>query len=208
MAVGLRAAGNIKIANLTITNCNIERLYGDVFRWDWLLISLFPIILCSRSNNIVKLIIEDTPIRDIADDTFVGVGDFLQEFSLVNSRLNTFPQGALKSLTAIKKIVIDKRWQLSLILIVYEIFSHVTFHFQWLGTIASRCFPWTVQAQDHPSVQCKGWNLGQERLQWSEEPEGAESPHQQHHCNQARNIRFWAGAWKTRNDIYLVNLSS
>ena len=73
------------------------------------MISLFPIILCSRSNNIVKLIIEDTPIRDIADDTFVGVGDFLQEFSLVNSRLNTFPQGALKSLTAIKKIVIDKR---------------------------------------------------------------------------------------------------
>ena len=93
MAVGLRAARDTKIANLTITNCNIERLYGDVF----------------RSSNIVKIIIEDTPIRDIADDTFIGVGDYLEELILVNSRLKTFPQAALKSLSTIKKIVIDKR---------------------------------------------------------------------------------------------------
>ena len=47
MAVGLKQADNVKIANLTILNCNIERLYGDIF----------------RSNQIVKIIIEDTPIR-------------------------------------------------------------------------------------------------------------------------------------------------
>ena len=47
MAVGLRQADNIKIANLTITNCNVERLYGDIF----------------RNSQIVKIIIEDTPIR-------------------------------------------------------------------------------------------------------------------------------------------------
>ena len=47
MAVGLRQADNVKIANLTIINCNIERLYGDIF----------------RNNQIVKIIIEDTPIR-------------------------------------------------------------------------------------------------------------------------------------------------
>ena len=47
MAVGLRQADDIKIANLTIINCNMERLYGDIF----------------RTSQIVKLIIEDTPIR-------------------------------------------------------------------------------------------------------------------------------------------------
>ena len=36
-----------KIKNLTIVNCNLERLYGDVF----------------RTNKITKLVIRDTPIR-------------------------------------------------------------------------------------------------------------------------------------------------
>lgn len=47
MAVGLRQADGIKIANLSIVNCNVERLYGDIF----------------RNSQIVKIIIEDTPIR-------------------------------------------------------------------------------------------------------------------------------------------------
>ena len=47
MAVGLRQADNVKIANLSIINCNIERLYGDIF----------------RNSEIAKIIIEDTPIR-------------------------------------------------------------------------------------------------------------------------------------------------
>ena len=47
MAVGLRQADNVKIANLSIINCNVERLYGDIF----------------RNSQIVKIIIEDTPIR-------------------------------------------------------------------------------------------------------------------------------------------------
>ena len=43
----LRQADGVKIANLTIVNCNMERLYGDIF----------------RTSEIVKMIIEDTPIR-------------------------------------------------------------------------------------------------------------------------------------------------
>ena len=93
MAVGLRQATKVQIANLTITNCNMERLYGDVF----------------RSNNIVKIIIRDTPIRDIANDTFIGVGEYLQEFQLINSRLKTFPAGAIQALSVVQKIIIDKR---------------------------------------------------------------------------------------------------
>ena len=93
MAVGLRAAAKVQIANLTITNCNIERLFGDVF----------------RANNIAKIIVIDTPIRDIANDTFVGVGAYLKEFHLVNSRLKTFPVGAVQFLSVVTKIVIDRR---------------------------------------------------------------------------------------------------
>ena len=40
-----RAGGKIK--NLTIVNCNVEKLYGDIF----------------RTNKITKLVIRDTPIR-------------------------------------------------------------------------------------------------------------------------------------------------
>ena len=40
-----RAGGKIK--NLTIVNCNVEKLYGDIF----------------RTNKITKLVIKDTPIR-------------------------------------------------------------------------------------------------------------------------------------------------
>ena len=93
MAVGLRAAAKVQIANLTITNCNMERLFGDVF----------------RANNIGKIIIKDTPIREIANDTFAGVGEFLKEFHLINSRLKTFPLGAVQFLSVITKIVIDRR---------------------------------------------------------------------------------------------------
>ena len=42
MAVGLKQA-KVKMANLTISNCNIEKLYGDVF----------------RSNEIAKIILKD-----------------------------------------------------------------------------------------------------------------------------------------------------
>ena len=115
MAVGLRQADNVKIANLTIINCNIERLYGDIF----------------RNNQIVKIIIEDTPIRyrrklklllimindndlcrcvrDIRNDTFYQIGDFLEELHLVNTRLQTLPVAAFQQLKVIKKIIIDRR---------------------------------------------------------------------------------------------------
>ena len=93
MAVGLRAATDVLIANLTITDCNIERLYGDVFRF----------------NKIEKIIIVDTPIRDIANDTFIAVGDHIKEFQLINSRLKTFPAGAIQSLSVIERFIIDKR---------------------------------------------------------------------------------------------------
>ena len=63
-------------------------------------------------------------------------------------------------------------------IVSHKYFSHVTFHFQWLGTTATRCLPRSLQAEDNPSVQCKSWNTGEECLQWSEELEITESSHQ------------------------------
>ena len=108
-----------KIKNLTIVNCNLERLYGDVF----------------RTNKITKLVIRDTPIRfyllpevktvvifatsyfkspsfspnlwssgsnfplqvvllfcrEIRNDTFIGLEDSLEELIVENSRLEKLP---------------------------------------------------------------------------------------------------------------------
>ena len=106
-----------KIKNLTIVNCNLERLYGDVF----------------RTNKITKLVIRDTPIRfyllpevktvvifasyyfkspslppnllssgsdahfillfcrEIRNDTFIGLEDSLEELIVENSRLQKLP---------------------------------------------------------------------------------------------------------------------
>ena len=132
MAVGLRRFGFCwafcifirllhrtggKIKNLTIVNCNLERLYGDVF----------------RTNKITKLVIRDTPIRfyllpevktvvifasyyfkspslspnlgssgsdahfillfcrEIRNDTFIGLEDSLEELIVENSRLQKLP---------------------------------------------------------------------------------------------------------------------
>jgi len=91
MAVGLKQA-KVKIANLTITNCNIEKLYGDVF----------------RANEVTKIVIEDTPIRAIENDTFIEVGKYIKELHLINTRLETFPYGAFQSLLEVHKIKIDK----------------------------------------------------------------------------------------------------
>eukprot|EP00092_Neocalanus_flemingeri_P025507 GFUD01027655.1.p1 GENE.GFUD01027655.1~~GFUD01027655.1.p1 ORF type:complete len:1068 (-),score=163.25 GFUD01027655.1:152-3355(-) len=90
MSVGLKQS-KVKIANLTIINCNIERLYGDVF----------------RSNEVTKIVIEDTPIRSIENDTFIEVGEFIEELILKNTRLETFPYGALQSLSKVHTIKID-----------------------------------------------------------------------------------------------------
>ena len=91
MAVGLTQA-KVKMANLTISNCNIEKLYGDVF----------------RSNEITKIVIEDTPIKQIENDTFIEVGQYIKEIHLINTRLNSFPYGAFQSLAEVQKIKIDK----------------------------------------------------------------------------------------------------
>jgi len=91
MAVGLKQA-KVKMANLTISNCNIEKLYGDVF----------------RSNEITKIVIEDTPIKQIENDTFIEVGQYIKEIHLINTRLNSFPYGAFQSLAEVQKIKIDK----------------------------------------------------------------------------------------------------
>ena len=83
-----RAGGKIK--NLTIVNCNVEKLYGDIF----------------RTNKITKLVIKDTPIRffnrkldikykiifrEIRNDTFIGLEESLEELILENSRLEHLP---------------------------------------------------------------------------------------------------------------------
>ena len=85
MAVGLRAAAKVQIANLTITNCNIERLFGDVF----------------KSLTVKKLHIVDTPIKDISDNTLDDQAETLEELYITNSWLTRVPP-SVKNLTNIK----------------------------------------------------------------------------------------------------------
>jgi len=91
MAVGLRRAGG-KIKNLTIVNCNVEKLYGDIF----------------RTNKITKLVIKDTPIREIRNDTFIGLEESLEELIVENSQLEQLPVGALSQMANLKRVIIDK----------------------------------------------------------------------------------------------------
>ena len=47
--------------------------------------------------------------RDIRNDTFYQIGDYLEELYLVNTRLQTLPVAAFQQLKVIKKIIIDRR---------------------------------------------------------------------------------------------------
>ena len=56
LAVGLRQIRTL-IHTLTIDNCNMEKIYGDLF----------------QSLTVKILEIKDTPIKDISENTFEGV---------------------------------------------------------------------------------------------------------------------------------------
>lgn len=91
MAVGLRQA-QVKIENLTLSNCNVEKLYGDML----------------RTLNVTRLIVKDTPVRSIENDTFIGVGPSIEDLQLINTRLQSLPLASLQLLPNLKKIKIDK----------------------------------------------------------------------------------------------------
>jgi len=90
MAVGLSQV-KIKVRDLNITNCNIERLYGDVF----------------RHLDVQNILIKDTPLAEIQDDSFLVMGEKVSSLRIINSRLRTFPGHAIRNLTNINHIVID-----------------------------------------------------------------------------------------------------
>merc|ERR1719285_1180222 len=90
MAIGLRQI-NSNVKSLEIRDCNIERLYGDVF----------------RSLVVTSISIKNAPLREIVNDTFVQVGQHLQHLEILNSRLAKFPGDALAHAPNLKTLNID-----------------------------------------------------------------------------------------------------
>ncbi|XP_026815822.1 chaoptin-like [Rhopalosiphum maidis] len=84
--------GDVVVDNLTISSCNIGRLFGDIF----------------YSISVNRLIIQDTPIRLLDDDLFFGINHTLSELHIVNSKLAEFPSGPLKILGNLKVLRLDK----------------------------------------------------------------------------------------------------
>ena len=84
LAVGLAQVKSL-IHTLRIESCNIERLFGDVF----------------RSLTVKKLHIVDTPIKDISDNTLDDQAETLEELYITNSWLTRVPP-CVKNLTNIK----------------------------------------------------------------------------------------------------------
>jgi len=90
MAIGLSQV-KTKVKTLTVSDCNIEKLYGDVF----------------RSLEVTQIIIKDTPVIEISNDTFIQVGENLERLEIYNSRLETFPSGAFSHTPNIETLIID-----------------------------------------------------------------------------------------------------
>ena len=85
LAVGLKQVRTL-IHTLEISNCNIERLYGNAFR---------PL-------SVKHLIIKDTPVKDISDGTFdAHLGETVEELHITNSWLTRFPP-TIKNFTNLK----------------------------------------------------------------------------------------------------------
>ena len=84
LAVGLAQVKTL-IHTLKIESCNIERLFGDVF----------------KSLTVKKLYVLDTPIRDISDNTLDDQAETLEELYITNSWLTRVPP-SVKNLTNIK----------------------------------------------------------------------------------------------------------
>uniref|UniRef100_A0A2S2R5K6 Chaoptin n=1 Tax=Sipha flava TaxID=143950 RepID=A0A2S2R5K6_9HEMI len=95
LSVGLSnvaSLGDVVVDNLTISSCNIGRLFGDIF----------------YSTPVNRLFIKDTPIHLLDDELFFGINHTLFELHIVNSKLAEFPSGAFKILGNLKVLNLDK----------------------------------------------------------------------------------------------------
>ena len=84
LAVGLAQVKTL-IHTLKIESCNIERIFGDVF----------------KSLTVKRMYISDTPIKDISDNSLDDQADTLEELYITNSWLTRVPP-SVKNLTSIK----------------------------------------------------------------------------------------------------------
>ena len=69
----------------------MEKLYGSLMK---------PL-------TVKKLFIEDTPIKDISDNTFDSVAELMEELHIKNSWLTRMPP-SIKNLTNLKILEIEK----------------------------------------------------------------------------------------------------
>ncbi len=84
LAVGLTQVRTL-VHTLTIDGCNFEKLYGDVF----------------KGLTVKKMIVRDTPIKDISDNTLNDLADTMKELYIENSWLTRVPP-SVKNLTGLK----------------------------------------------------------------------------------------------------------
>lgn len=89
LSVGLRQVKTL-IHTLKISNCNMEKLYGTVF----------------NHLTVKILVIENTPIKDISDNTLNGLADSLEELYITNSWM-TRVSPSLQNLTSLKVLQIE-----------------------------------------------------------------------------------------------------
>ena len=90
LALGLKQVKSL-MSTLRITNSNMEKLYGSVFK---------PL-------SVKKLMIEDTPIKDISDGTLDFIATTLEELYVYNSWLTRVPPNIM-TLENLKVLSIKK----------------------------------------------------------------------------------------------------
>merc|ERR1712172_365545 len=90
LSVGLRQIRTL-IHTLTIDNCNMEKIYGDLY----------------NSLTVKILNIKDTPIKDISENTFEGViANGMEELHLHNTWLTRLPP-SIQNLTQLKFLDVE-----------------------------------------------------------------------------------------------------
>lgn len=82
----LASQNGSKIEEIIIKNSHISNLYGNLF----------------FQSNARVLKIYNLPIKSIADHTFFGLNDTLEELRIINSSLTEFPRDAFKPLSNLK----------------------------------------------------------------------------------------------------------
>ncbi|BES97939.1 LRR_TYP [Nesidiocoris tenuis] len=85
------AAMELPVESLTISSSKFSRLYGGLL----------------YALDVKKLIVEDTPLKSIEPQTFLGVNRTLEELQLVRTHLSSFPKEALEILGKLTFLNID-----------------------------------------------------------------------------------------------------